>query len=276
MAPDISNASSSQLQLTAQVGDLDVAYTRAGSGPPLVLVHGLAEDRRTWAPQQRKLTEVTTYAYDLRGHGETTLGQPNRTLRQLGEDLLGFLETVTGPATVVGFSLGGVVVLWAAAKSSTLIEHAVVMGTSSVVGRAARDFYTDRISKAADTASDAFRQALRDDTAAACHASPAQLERVVDARLAAVGDGRGYVNAAYAMAALREDPLTPQLPRIDVAVDVVGATEDAFCPVKAAQIITDALPRSTYHEIASAGHLMNVDQPQAVTDLLRAVLRARS
>lgn len=253
------------------VGDIDVAYTEAGHGTPVVLVHGLAEDRTTWAPQQAALHGVRTIAYDLRGHGDTTLGEPEASLQQLGQDLIGFLEAVTGPAVVVGFSLGGTVALWAAAERPDLVTGAVVLGTSSVVGRAAVGFYADRIEKAADTGSPEFGQALREDTAAGLHRAHDQLDEVVTARLRAVGDGRGYVNAARAMAALNQAPLTPRLPGVKVHVDVVSAAADTFCPAKAAAIITDTLPDATLHQIDDAGHLMNIDNPDAVTSLLRAL-----
>jgi pimeloyl-ACP methyl ester carboxylesterase len=258
------------------LGDIEVSYTESGSGKPVVLVHGLAEDRSTWAVQQRELRELHTFAYDMRGHGDTSLGKGEASLEQLGRDLLAFLEKVTGPAAVVGFSLGGTIALWAAAERPDLVTHAVVLGTSSVVGRAAVGFYADRVEKAMDTSSTEFRDALRDDTAAGFAVADDRLDSVVALRLRAVGDGGGYVNAARAMAALNETPLTPRLTEVTVPVDVVGATKDTFCPPKAAAIITGALPRSTYHEIPDAGHLMNIDNPDAVTAVLRAALSGRN
>lgn len=258
------------------VGDIDIAYTAAGSGAPVVFVHGLAEDRASWAAQQRDLTDVRTVAYDLRGHGATNLGDADATLAQLGNDLLGFLDQVTGPATVVGFSLGGTVALWAAAQRPDLVTHAIVLGTSSVVGRAAAEFYADRIAKAADTSSEEFRTAMRDDTAAAIAVAKHRLDDVTAARLRAVGDGGGYANGAAAMASLRSQPLTPRLADVKIHVDVIGATADTFCPAKAAAIIVENLPDAGYREIDGPGHLMNVDDPDAVTAAVRAALTGRS
>ncbi len=261
---------------TVTLGDIEVAYTEAGHGDPVVLVHGLAEEKGMWAVQQRDLTGVRTFAYDLRGHGGTTLGQADATLAQLGRDLLAFLGKVSGPAAVVGFSLGGTVALWAAAERPDLVTRAVVLGTSSVVGRAATGFYARRIAQAADTSSEEFRTGLRDDTAAGLAVAHHRLDEVVAARLAAVGDGRGYASAARAMASLNQDPLTPRLADVQVRVDVVGATGDTFCPAKAAAILTGALPDVTYHEIPHAGHLMNIDDPDAVTAALRTALSGRN
>lgn len=261
---------------TVTIGDIDVAYTEAGAGPPVVLIHGLAEARATWDVQQRDLAPVHTYAYDLRGHGETTLGDADGTLEQLGGDLVGFLEQVTGQATVVGFSLGGTIALWAAAERPDLVQRVIVFGTSSVVGRAAASFYDQRISDASDTSSPVFRAALREDTAAAIVTATDRVEEILSARLAAVGDGRGYVNAARAMASLHDAPLTGRLDDVKVHVDVVGASGDTFCPEKAARILMDGLPDAAYFEVRGAGHLVNVDNPHGVTEILRTALAERS
>ena len=47
---------------------LEIAYERAGEGPPLVLVHGAAVDSRTWRPQLAALAdEFTVVAWDEPG-----------------------------------------------------------------------------------------------------------------------------------------------------------------------------------------------------------------
>lgn len=257
---------------TVEVADVEIGYTDTGEGPPVVFVHGLAEDRTTWAAQQRELTGVRAVSIDVRGHGDTTLGRPAGTLAQLGADLVGVLESLTGPATCVGFSLGGTVVLRAAVDRPDLVAHAIVLGTSSVVGRAAAGFYADRVALVEGGDRAALRAAMSADTAAGLASEHADLDALVTRRLDAVGVGGGYVNAARAMARLRDEPLNPELANVRCRVDVVGADGDTFCPKRAADILLDTLPDARYHEIAGAGHLMNVDQPGLVTELLRTLL----
>ena len=49
---------------------LEIAYRRVGEGPPLVLVHGAAEDGRVWHPQLSALAdEFTVIAWDEPGAG---------------------------------------------------------------------------------------------------------------------------------------------------------------------------------------------------------------
>ncbi|SDU43314.1 alpha/beta fold hydrolase [Gordonia westfalica] len=261
---------------TVSIGDLTVNYTEQGSSEsasvPIVLVHGLGQDGGSWAHTQHDLADHHTYAYDLRGHGSTTVGEAEGTLEQLGRDLVGFLEAVSGPAIVVGFSAGGTVVLWAAAERPDLVSGAIVLGTSSVVGRAAAEFYTQRAGLAADTSSDEFRSAMREDTVAGLVSAHDRVDELTELRLAAVGDGAGYANAARAMAGVREQPLTPRLSEIRQHVDVIAAQGDKLCPEKAARMIVDGLTDVTYRVIPDAGHLMNVDNPDAVTAALKAAI----
>jgi pimeloyl-ACP methyl ester carboxylesterase len=53
---------------------------------------------------------------------------------------------------------------------------------------------------------------------------------------------------------------------------LIGAEHDKFCPQKAASIILDALPEAEFLAIPEAGHLMNVDNPDAVVKALHKAL----
>lgn len=238
------------------------------------MIHGLAEDRRSWEDVQNRLSGFRSYAYDFRGHGETTLGDADGTLAQLGGDLIAFLETVTGPAPCIGYSLGGTIVLWAAAQRPDLIPQIIVSGTSSIVGRTAAEFFVQRIEMVQNDF-DGFTASLMDDTALQLVSPDANLDAISQRRVEAVGEGGGYINAARAMAGLRETPLTPHLERITTPVDVIGADQDQFCPRKAADILCDALGETTYHEIPDAGHLMSIDQPALYASAIENALKRR-
>ena len=258
-----------------ELGDIVVNYRRRGSGPAVVLLHGLAEDHRSWDAVATYLDGFTTYAVDLRGHGQTNTGQGNGTLGQLSDDLTAFLDAVSGPAAVVGYSLGGIIGLHAATAADAPIRHLVAVATSSVVGAAAAEFFAGRIAQLEAGDSAAFAAGLRGDTSMQI-VSTADLDAVVADRLAAVGDGSGYANAARAMIGVRDEPLTGRLAQIHVPLDIVGAADDAFCPRRAADIIAAAVPHGRLHEIAGAGHLISVDQPEHYGELLARLLHEGS
>ena len=54
-----------------------IAYERTGSGPPLVLVHGITESHHSWDPPIPRLAErFDVVAVDLRGHGKSAEAAP--------------------------------------------------------------------------------------------------------------------------------------------------------------------------------------------------------
>jgi 3-oxoadipate enol-lactonase len=245
-----------------------VTFARVdGNGRPIVLVHGLGEDHAIWAAQQRVLAErYRVVAPDVRGHGRTPLGAADATATQLRDDLIELLaELALGPALLVGYSLGGVVVLSVAAERPDLAAGVVPIASSSVVGRRAAEFYRERVAHIRSGDAAAIAAELREGIVEGLHGGGVDVDAHLAEQLAAIGDGAGYCNAALAMAGLHERPLTPELERIRLPVLLIGAEHDAFCPRRAQEIMLESLPAGRYEEIAGAGHLVILEQPDLVT-----------
>ena len=261
---------------TVLLGDIDVAFSCTGSGKPVVFVHGLAEDQSSWIEIIRRLAPGNcAHAVDLRGHGRSSAGKGNGTVSQLAGDLLAYLDKVTGPAACVGFSLGGVIVLEAALQRPDLVRQAIVVGTSSKVGRAATTFFEERV-RQVQSDIEGFRQALASDTDAQLVRNRGDIAEISAQRVAAVGEGAGYINAARAMIALASAPLTERLREIRVPVHIIHGEKDVFCPQKAAEILREAMPESGYAEIPDAGHLIAVDQPDLLALEISKALKKKN
>jgi pimeloyl-ACP methyl ester carboxylesterase len=87
-------------------------YAITGSGPPLILVHGLGMHHGMWRPLVPALAERhTVVTYDLAGHGRSkSPGDPVR-LSSLSEQLLRLMDELKiETAPLAGFSLGGMIV----------------------------------------------------------------------------------------------------------------------------------------------------------------------
>lgn len=260
---------------TVSLGDIEVAFRRTGSGEPVVFIHGLAEESGSWSEVTCRLPGIRTHALDLRGHGHSSAGNGDGTLSQLAGDLLAYLDQVTGPAACVGFSLGGVIVLEAALQRPDLVRQAIVVGTSSKVGRAAAAFFEERVEQArSDIAG--LRLALASDTDAQLARNRDAVASIAAQRVAAVGEGAGYVNAARAMIALASAPLTERLRDIRVPVHIIQGEKDVFCPLKAAEILREAMPQAGYSEIPDAGHLIAADQPDLLALEISKALKEKN
>lgn len=89
---------------------VELAWEQHGSGPPLVLIHGITEDRRSWSPLLDELAATfTVVAVDLRGHGDSPLDGPF-DLGTLAGDVRAVVDHLAlDPPLLVGHSLGGTV-----------------------------------------------------------------------------------------------------------------------------------------------------------------------
>ena len=102
--------SSTQVRLeTISLHGHEVAYLHGGSGPALVLIHGMAGSAATWEPAMDLLAQhFTVIAPDLPGHGRSAKPRGDYSLGAYASFLRDLLDELEVPqATIVGQSLGG-------------------------------------------------------------------------------------------------------------------------------------------------------------------------
>ncbi len=259
--------------MLARCNDINVAWSEAGRGAPLVLIHGLADDHRAW---RRTLPDLMLrhrlILYDLRGHGQTSLGDPDGSLRQLSEDLIALLDGlgVEQPA-IAGFSLGGTVAMRAAIDHPDRVGRLALVATSSRVGRSAAGWYRERVAMV-ERKDPRLRETLDRDTADVYAQAPSQVDEGILIRRQSTADPRGYANACAAMAALNAAPLDPELPRIQAPTLIVASTLDQHCPPKAAEIIAAGIEGSRLEIFAGAGHAIPVEKPHELAAAVNSFL----
>lgn len=84
-----------------------LAYDEYGSGPPLLILHGLLGQSRNWASQAKRFSQdYRTLAVDLRNHGRSPWAD-GMTYEQMAEDIALLAETIGPPVHVIGHSMGG-------------------------------------------------------------------------------------------------------------------------------------------------------------------------
>jgi 3-oxoadipate enol-lactonase len=90
-------------------GDAEIAYEVLGEGPPLVLLHAFPAHHGLWLPASQAL--VNRYRVilpDLRGHGESGVGDGPATMEKHAADLVRVLDDAeVGRALIAGVSIGG-------------------------------------------------------------------------------------------------------------------------------------------------------------------------
>jgi pimeloyl-ACP methyl ester carboxylesterase len=110
-----------------------IAYDVTGSGPLVVLSHGIGDRRQVYrflAPQLAQAGYRVANA-DLRGHGESSMGWKSVTgtdaitRTDVAGDLLALIRHLDGPAVIIGHSISGGVATIAAAKQPELVSGIV-------------------------------------------------------------------------------------------------------------------------------------------------------
>jgi len=110
------------------------AYVKLGSGPALLLLHGLGCDHRTWLPVIDALSRrYTVIAPDLLGHGESDKPRADYSVGGFANGMRDLL-TVLGidKATVVGHSFGGGVAMQFAYQFPERTERLVLVGSGGL------------------------------------------------------------------------------------------------------------------------------------------------
>ncbi|EUA33023.1 alpha/beta hydrolase fold family protein [Mycobacterium avium subsp. avium 2285 (R)] len=110
------------------------AYRIAGSGPAILLIHGIGDNSTTWNTVQAKLAQrFTVIAPDLLGHGQSDKPRADYSVAAYANgmrDLLAVLDIER--VTIVGHSLGGGVAMQFAYQFPHLVERLILVGAGGV------------------------------------------------------------------------------------------------------------------------------------------------
>lgn len=110
------------------------AYRIAGSGPPVLLIHGIGDNSTTWNTVQTELARrFTVIAPDLLGHGRSDKPRADYSAAAYANgmrDLLSVLEIER--VTVIGHSLGGGVAMQFAYQFPQLVDRLILVAAGGV------------------------------------------------------------------------------------------------------------------------------------------------
>ncbi|MGB3352778.1 alpha/beta hydrolase [Mycolicibacterium hippocampi] len=110
------------------------AFRVAGSGPAIVLIHGIGDNSTTWDTVQAKLAQrFTVIAPDLLGHGKSDKPRADYSVAAYANGLRDLLSVLDiDSATVVGHSLGGGVAMQFAYQFPQLVDRLILVGAGGV------------------------------------------------------------------------------------------------------------------------------------------------
>jgi pimeloyl-ACP methyl ester carboxylesterase len=255
-----------------EVGGLQIAYERAGSGPALVLLHGYVGDGlTTWRRQLDGLSdEFTVVAWDAPGAGRSTDPPERFGLDGYADCLAGFLGKLgLDTAYVAGLSFGGILALALqrrhSALSSALILASATAGWAGSLPPAVAEQRLRQALALADGTPEAFVGALL----------PTMFSRTMPQET--VDDFRASMRAFHpggfrAMSRASSEDIRDVLPQVDVPTLLVYGDRDVRAPLTVAEALQAAISGSRLVVLPDVGHLCNIEAPDefnvAVRDFL--------
>lgn len=119
---------------TREFGDVDLSYRVWGSGPPLLLVHGLMTSSYSWRYALEPLGQhYTLYVVDMPGAGSSSMPAAHYAAEALSDVLAAFIDSLRlGPCSVVGNSMGGYICMWLAMRRPSLVKKLVNLHSPGV------------------------------------------------------------------------------------------------------------------------------------------------
>ncbi len=252
--------------------------------PTVVLAHGWTLSHLSWLPvieRLRSQLDVRVVAYDQRGHGSSTPGPTNPSVRVLGDDLASVVAVAApkGPLVLGGHSMGGMSVLAFAGRHRKAFRSRV-RGTV-LVSTAAGDLSMRR------SAPEAFvMQAL------------ARMPRLSVGRAVSLFGQQHLLFGEGARAedvqATREQVAATHLPTVGqfyaalgdhdeqkstaqfrgIPTDIIVGAKDRLTPVHHSERLHELIPGSELTVLPRLGHMLTYEAPEAVTETLASHVHA--
>jgi 3-oxoadipate enol-lactonase len=258
-------------QRRVATGRLTMSIVEAGSGPAVLLIHGLGWDRSLWNPMLERFSpRYRMIAADTRGHGLTDKPDGPYDMAMFARDYAALAEALgLTRVCVIGLSQGGMVAQNLALLRPDLVSALVLVSTSCKSDPSLRDNMEARIAamdqagpKAAAriAAESIFSPGWRAANAAAL------------ARFVAWRAAMPMAPLNSATRALYDFNLSADLPRISVPTLVIAGAEDVLTRPKGMEEIAALIPGAEYRLIANSGHMIPVEQPERLAALLAEFL----
>jgi len=253
--------------------DAEIYYDIAGSGPPVVLLHPFPAHHEFWLPLGKFLSSrYQLIMPDLRGHGESTLGEGPATMQKHAADIARVMDAAgVDRAPLIGVSIGGYTIFefWRRFRDrvSALVLSNTKASADNSQARAARiEAADDVLKRGTGPFLESMLQKLLGETTR--RSRPDLVEGAH--RMMRKMSAEGVAGVQRGMAE-RPDSIST-LKTIAVPTLIITGDEDTMTGLPEAEVMKQHIAGAQMKVVAKAGHYSPWEQPEEVGKILRQFL----
>lgn len=250
--------------------DAEIAYQVLGAGPPIVLLHPFPAHHELWLPAAQAIeSRYQLILPDLRGHGESGVGEGPATMAKHTADLIRILaQENIGRATLVGVSIGGYIVFEFWRRNPEYVQALILCNTKAAADTAeARAGRLQAAAHVLEQETELFFKSvvpkLLGETTRATR--PDLVEGALRMMRKMSPEDVALVQRGMAE---RPDSIDT-LKTINVPTLIVTGDEDVTTGVAETELMKRHIAGSELKIVAKAGHYSPWEQPEEVGKLLR-------
>ena len=255
------------------VADTTFTYREAGSGSPIVLLHGISSSSTTWIPFFEAMPGYRLIAWDAPGYGGSTpLTESRPSAADYAARLAALLRALgVERAILVGHSLGALVAGGFAAEHQQMVRALVLANPASGYGAAADEVRNSVVNSRLTQLRQLHPEGMAEQRGPHL-VSPAASAEAVEWVKASVRElnPAAYEQAVWMLAfgRLMADAHSFFGPTL-----VIGAEGDQVTPVEKCRAVASAYKSAAFKVIPQAGHVSYVESPGAVAREIAEFLR---
>ncbi len=238
------------------------AFTVLGSGPTVLMLHGIGGGHLAFAPQVETLASsgYRAVAWDMPGYGRSAPIEPYN-FKGLAQSCITLIESLQcRNVALLGHSIGGMVAQEVVARRPELVSKLILCGTTPSFGKPGGEWQQAFIAQRTAPLDAGKSMADLAELLVPQMVGPGSLPEGV--RLAT--HCMSQVPASTyrrALEALVTFDRRANLPQINVPTLVLAGEHDRNAPPAAVKKMAAEIPRSTYLEMRGVGHLQNLEAP---------------
>ena len=259
-------------ELNAKINDITVYYKDVGpfDAPVVVFIHGFPLNKSMWVRQIEAMNDTyRVISYDIRGHGNSSIGTEEFSIDIFANDLLGFLDAMKIKKSVLcGLSMGGYIALNAVTNFQERFDGLILCDTNCLTDKP--EVIEKRLQTIENIKKSGVEKYAEDsiDMLFASESLITKLDEIAQVKEMILNTPLQTLTQTL-LALTKRKETTAKLKEISLPVLIIVGKEDKITPVADAQFMHANIEGSLLTILEHAGHLSNMENPDSFNQNLK-------